>query len=115
MVLYIRMLTKNDLSQIRKVVREEVEVEAKTTRTDIEYEIKRVRIEFSLRLDKVEDYLKNIDIKNSRLEKEMQKMRKDITQIKKDINSLIGYSDENHIRLRKRIEKIEEQINLPVQ
>lgn len=106
------MLTKTDLSQIRKVVREEVEAESKTTRTDIEYELKRVRMELSLRLDKIEDHLKDISIKTSRLESEIGKIKKDIISIKADINSVIGYADENHIRLRKRGEKIEEHLEL---
>lgn len=110
------MLTKIDLSQIRKIVREEVEAESKTIRTDIEYEIRRSRVELALRLDKIERKVKDLDIRTSHLETNTTKMlktiQKTLMQVKNDINSLGRYADENHIVLRKIVEQLEEQVRI---
>lgn len=80
---YLRnMLTKQDLNQIeklvRKVVREEVEVESRSTREDLQSEIKLARMELSLRLDKIDDKIKNLEIRLSQFQTDTEKTLKRI-------------------------------------
>lgn len=74
------MLTKTDLEQIgkvvRKIVREEVEAEVKEFKEDVDYELKTLRMELSLRLDKVEDKLKDVDIRLTSLKNQQIKSQK---------------------------------------
>lgn len=95
------MLTKDDLKQIRIVVREEVETETQAARDDIQVEIKLVRMELASRISKVEDRLKNVEIKINRMEK-------DIKHLKADVSVAIKLLDEDIIKLRKRVEKLED-------
>lgn len=110
------MLTKTDLDQIgkvvKKIVREEVEAEIKETREDLLYEIKLVRMEFSARLDKIEDKLKDLDIRVTKIETSLDKITKETAKIKKDIRKIIEYHDEYYIHLRKRVERIEEHLRI---
>ncbi len=78
------MLTKSDLSQIRKVVKEEVKTEIAPLK---------------VKIDKIETRLSSI-------EKEMKK-------IGKDIKVVVNFFDKTYLRLLKRIERIEEHLNLP--
>lgn len=52
------MLTKNDLDQLRKLIREEIEIESQRMRT----EIKLTKIELCNRIGELEDKLKSIEI-----------------------------------------------------
>jgi chromosome segregation ATPase len=67
------MLTKQDLSEIQKVIQKEV------------------------------DPIK-IDIKT---------IKSDISQIRSDIKTVINFFDKEYLELRKRVERIEEHLNLP--
>lgn len=74
------MLTKDDLVQIRKVIREEVEAESENIRNELRMEIKLARMELSLRMDKLEDRLKNVEIKLTSMDKEIKNLS---TQLRK--------------------------------
>src|SRR3989344_4658261 len=63
----MHMLTKTDLSQIQKVVKEvvrtEVETEAKTTRRELQTEMKLSRMKLEERLLGLENRVKDLDIR----------------------------------------------------
>ncbi len=94
------MLTKSDLSEIRKVLREEIETESETTRTGLRAEIKLTKIELANRLDQVADKLKDQGIKT--------------TKIQKDIKIIINYFDSEELKLQKRLNRVEQRLDLPV-
>ena len=106
------MLTKSDLSQIRKIMREEVEQEVKEAKEEMLYEIKLVRVELSVRIGKIEDKLKDLNLRVTKIETSLIKINKDTLRIKKDIKNLIDYHDEYYVHLRKRVEKIEEHLQI---
>lgn len=54
------MLTKTDLSQIRKVIREEVETESKSLQEELQGEIKLSRIEIQKEVRLVANKVKNL-------------------------------------------------------
>jgi len=93
------MLTKSDLDQIRKAVREEVTSEVKEFNRDLQSDIKLLRMELSLRLDKIENKLKDLEIRTTRVEDTLVKLVRDVSKVKKDINSLISYHDEYYVHL----------------
>lgn len=114
------MLTKSDLSQIRKItqevvqktVREEVESESQTTRSEIQSEMKLMRMRIEERLYAIENKLKDVDIKTINLEKIMKNLYADMKKIKKDVSTMIERFDREDVRIEKRIQKIEEHLNL---
>lgn len=93
------MLTKTDLNQIRKVVREEIEGESRSLKEDLQGEIKLVRIEIQKDIQALTNRIKNLEIVTNK--------------IQKDIKSIINFFDKEFLRLRKRVEKVEEHLNLP--
>lgn len=85
--LEFNMLTKIDLKQIQRVVHDE-----------------------SRKVVKEEN--KNLASKSD-LKKELDPIKKDISKIRKDINAIIGFFDTEYLELRKRVERIEDHLNLP--
>ena len=65
------MLTKTDLQQIQKLMREEIEVEAQRTRDELQAEIKLSRMEINTALGKIEDRLKSVEVKFSKIQKDI--------------------------------------------
>lgn len=68
------MLTKNDLSQIRKIVREEVEVESKSSKEDLRGEIKLARIEIQGDIRQLAERVKNLDQEYLKLRKRIGRL-----------------------------------------
>jgi len=78
------MLTKSDLSEIRIVVKNEVK--RFTTKDD----------------------LKTLATKN-----DLKPIKSDIAKIRKDIDAMLSMLDREYVELRKRVERLEEHLNLP--
>lgn len=93
------MLTKNDFSEIRKIIREEVEAESKSLKEELQGEIKLTRIEIQKDIRQLADRTKRLEIV--------------ISKIQKDIKSIVNFFDEEYLQLRKRVERLEEHFNLP--
>ena len=81
------MLTKIDLKQIQRIIHDE-------TRIIVKEENK-------------------ILLSKSDLKKELDPVKKDISKIRKDTNEIIGFFDTEYGELRKRVERIENHLNLP--
>lgn len=96
------MLTKNDLSQIRKVVREEVGNETQAVRDELQSDITMSRIEIQNEARGVKDRLKNVEIR-------VTKMHKDL---KKGIKQVTNFLDKENIKTRKRVDRVEEHLGL---
>lgn len=92
------MLTKTDLSQIRKIIREEVEFESKSLQEDLQGEIKLSRIEIQKDIRDLKSKIKGLEISNNK--------------IQKDIKKIIGFFDEEYLQVRKRLERLESHLNL---
>lgn len=96
------MLTKSDLSQIREIVREEVEAEVQSARDELQAEIKLVRMELSTHIDKLEDRIKNLEIRVARMHKEL----------KNEIKLVVNFLDRENIKTLKRVIRIEDHLGL---
>lgn len=110
-------LTKTDLTQIRKVVKESVrgfatkdDLRNFATKTDLK--------NFATKddLKKLEIATKN-DLKNfatkDDLKNEISPLKSDIRKIKNDINTIIGFFDREYLSLRARVDRIEDFIKIP--
>jgi len=110
------MLTKTDLQAINKIVkktvREEVSREGKTIRSEIRTEIKLLKMELSNRIAAVENRLSETEIKLTNIEKDIAQIKKDIKKIKKDLAYNVDFMDRDYLRLQKRVERVEEHLNL---
>lgn len=85
------MLTKNDISQIKKVI--ESGLKNYPTKQDLA------------------DQFKNYPTKQN-LTSSLKPIKDDISQIRKDTKTIVGFFDREYLELRKRIEKIEFHLNI---
>ena len=113
------MLTKTDLSQIRKIIREEVESEVQSTRDELQAEIKLARMELSTRIDRLEDKFKNVEIRVGNIEtttnsidKRLKRIESNIKKMRRDISVTIKHFDGETVVLHRRVKKIEEHLGL---
>ncbi|MFZ5365916.1 MAG: hypothetical protein ACOZBZ_01345 [Patescibacteria group bacterium] len=93
------MLTKADLSQIRKIVREEIETESKSLQEELQGEIKLSRMEIQKDVHLLANKVKNLEMIANK--------------IQKSIKSVVNFFDREYLRLRKQVERLEEHLNLP--
>jgi len=98
------MLTKNDLSQIRGIVGEEIE---KRTRP-----IVREEIETRTRQIVQGETRKIVQEEIEPVKNEIKTIKKDIREIRSDIKAIISFFDREFINLLKRVERIEEHLGL---
>lgn len=96
------MLTKTDLQQIQNIVKTEIQQETKKivqqeTRKIVQQETKKI----------VQGETRKI------VKEELVPIKKDISKIRKDMNEIIGFFDTEYMELRKRVERLEDHLNLP--
>jgi len=96
------MLTKSDLSQIRKVIREEVENEVRTTRTELQADITMARMRLQSDIQELKDRIKNLEIRITKMHREL----------KEEIKIVSHVLDKENLRTIKKVEKIEEHLGL---
>ena len=93
------MLTKNDLSRIKNIVREEVEAEGENIRSEINSEIKLAGMRTTTELQEVNTRLKNLEITTRK--------------IQKDLAKISDFLDRENLKIVKRVRKIEEHLGFP--
>lgn len=117
------MLTKTDLAQIRKLVREEVETEGENIRTDLLGEMKLMRMGIQNDLRILQDRVKNVEVKANSLDKSMtslegrmEKLENRITKMYKDlkgeIKKVLNFLDRENVAAVHRIKRIEDHLGL---
>ncbi|MEK9176630.1 MAG: hypothetical protein AAB520_04255 [Patescibacteria group bacterium] len=106
------MLTKADLQQIRKVIREEVEVESKSIKDGLEHEIRTANLHLRKSLGELGDRTKNVELRLLSIEKELKSLRKDVKKLQKDVSVTIDVFNVEDTRLGKRVSRIEEHLRI---
>lgn len=86
------MLTKNDFTQIRTIVREEIEertpkIVQKEARQIVQEELAPVRADIKV-------------------------IKKDVVKIRSDIKTIVSFFGKEYVELRNRVERIEEHLGL---
>ncbi len=92
------MLTKQDLMQLRKIVREEVVAETRNSREELQAEIKFARMETINEINRLDDRIKNLQIGLSQFQTDTEKRLKRI-----ESNILSLSFDRDRSNLQKRI------------
>lgn len=105
------MLTKTDLSEIRKIIREEVENETQAIKNELQADITMSRMRVQSDINELKDRIKNIEIRFAKLENKVTKMHKDL---KNEIKMVVHYLDKENLKTLKRVEKIEDHLGLTV-
>ena len=93
------MLTKTDLKEIRKLIREEVESESQNVKDELQAEMKMNPVRTLTEIREVKDGLKNVEIK--------------INKIQKDLKYSVNFLDKFGLNIQKRVERIEGHLRLP--
>lgn len=106
------MLTKDDLKNIRGVVREEVVGETNDLKNRLEAEMKLSRMRLEESIGNLTNRVKNIEIKLTTVEKSNGQILKDVKKIRKDLDTNIKLSDKMEIYLDKRVRIIEKKLGL---
>lgn len=83
------MLTKIDLQKIKQAIKEVVVTK-----------------------DEAKSLVTKNDLKNFATKDDLKPIKQDITQIRKDISTITDFFDKEYFDLRKRVERIEEHLNL---
>lgn len=94
------MLTKDDLSQIREIVREEVENEAQALKGELQADITMSRIRVQNDIGELKDRIKNIEIRFTKLENRIVRMHKDL---KNEIKMVANFLDKDNMQTLKRV------------
>jgi len=108
------MLTKNDLDQIRKVVRQEVKVEVKDSTSTLGSQIRLSRMQVQSDISGLDDRTKNVEIRLDDLANNAKKIQKDVSQIKKTQDTMLDLLDKEQMEQRKRIVRLEEHVGLQI-
>lgn len=100
------MLTKIDLSKIKKVVRDEVVSESRNTNLSLRSEIKTARMQIQNELGTLTDRVKN-------LEQQSRETGKDVKKIRKNVDTIIDSFDRENLSLNRRVARVETHLHLP--
>jgi predicted nucleic acid-binding Zn-ribbon protein len=85
------MLTKSDLDQIKSVVQSET---SKIVKEVVKEELKPIKKDIST------------------LKSDVGTLKQDVSEIRKDMKKIINFFDREYLELRKRVERIEEHLDL---
>ena len=107
------MLTKNDLEQIRKVIRQEVKVEVEDSTKTLESQIRLSRMRVQEDIGNLDDKVKNVEIRQDDMVNKVEKVQKDVSKIRKDQGIMLDLLDKEQMQQRKRIIRLEEHAGLP--
>lgn len=107
------MLTKTDLQAIDKMfskrVREEIEAEGKNIKDELKSDILNSRIRIQQEIRDLADRIKNLEIRLNNSEKDT---KKNFLALNKRFTELFNFLDKDQLRTSKRVERIEEHLNL---
>lgn len=108
------MLTKSDLNQIRKVIRQEVKVEVKDSTQTLGSQIRISRMQVQANIGELDDRMKNVEIRLDDVGSQVKKTQKDVSQIKRNQDTMLDLLDREQMQQRKRIIRLEEHTGLPI-
>lgn len=99
------MLTKQDLNQIKKIVRSEVVSESETSQRRLRSEIKLSRIEVQQDIRGLTDRVKDVELQS-------KANGKGIKRIEVKFDELFDFLDKEHLGLVKRVKRVETHLNI---
>lgn len=99
------MLTKSDLSEIRKIIREEVENELNAAKDELQADISMSRMRIQNDINELTDRIKNLEIRVTKMH----------TELKTEIKMVSHFLDKENMETIKRVEKIEDHLGIVAQ
>ncbi len=96
------MLTKSDVSEIRKVIREEVGNETQAIKEELQADINMSRMRVQSDIQELKDRIKNLEIR-------IAKMHKDLRNEIKFVSHIL---DKENMATLKRVKRIEEHLQI---
>lgn len=106
------MLTKQDFSQIKKIVRGEVVSESEAIKSDLGSEIKQSRIEIQLKIRDLANRVKDVEQQSRENGKNIIELKKDVKKIDKRLDEGFNFLDKEHVNLVKRVKRVETHLNI---
>lgn len=107
------MLTKADIQMISEVVskriREEVEAEGKNTRDDLKSDLITSRMRLQQEIRELADRIKNLEIRVNRSD---ENSKEGFKKLDKRFTDLFDFLDKDQLRTSKRVDRIEDHLNL---
>ena len=97
-------LTKTDLSKIGQVVDKRLDKKLKPVKSDLKV--------LKKDLNGTKDGLKSFTTKDD-LKNELKPIKKDVKRIKKDVSVMLDVFYRKDIKLKKRVSRVEEHLDLP--
>ncbi|MCX6816506.1 MAG: hypothetical protein NTZ93_01375 [Candidatus Beckwithbacteria bacterium] len=107
------MLTKQDLSKIKKVVREEVVSESETGQKSLRAEIILSRMQLQDRLKNLNNRVIDLEQQSKETGKNVLGLKKDVKKIDKKTDDIIDLFEHDYLDLEKRTRRIENHLQLP--
>lgn len=108
-------LSKIDITQIRKVIREEVEAEVKDSARNLEGEIRSARMRVQSDISELDDRMKNVEIRTEAVGKDVADIKKRTRKIEKTVNVTAKLLDKDIVKTFKRVGRIEDHLGIPAQ
>lgn len=96
------MLIKSDLSEIRKIVREEVENETHAIKDELQSDITMSRMRIQQDINELTDRTKNLEIRITKMH----------TDLRNEVKMVSHFLDKENMETVKRVEKIEDNLGL---
>lgn len=110
------MLTKDDLKQIRGVMREEIETEGRNIRDDVESKLFETKVRVVTEVSELSNRVKNLEIRTNSLDTKVtngfKKIANSLNRIQKDVTNTRNFLDNRDIANEKRIKVIERKLQI---
>ena len=103
------MLTKTDLKQMQKLLREEAEAEGRNIRNELQSDIRESRVRIQQDIRELSDRMKHLEIRVNNAEKET---KKGFQKINNRLTELFDFLDKDLMKTSKRVERIEKHLGL---
>lgn len=110
------MLTKSDLIEIKKIIREEIGNEAQALKNELQADITIARMRIQTNIDELTNRAKNIEIRFTKIEEHLKKLDVKITkmhkELKEEIKTVSSFLDKENMETLKRVKRIEEHLGI---
>ena len=104
------------LKSFRKIVREEIETEGKNIRDEVSSDVTSLKIKISNDINYLSDRVKNVEVGMNSLDKKVEEFEKKVfsefRKVNKNIKDSVNFLDKENLKLRKRLESVEGELNI---
>ncbi len=114
-IFFLTVLTKSDLDQIKKAVREEVETEGSNTKKSLKTDILVLGARVQNAIKDLSSRTKNLEIGQKALGEKIDRVDKKLEGVQGDISEILTAIDQHQSMLENRVYRLEEEVGLSSQ